>query len=208
MKNNTLKKFPKPFINTPIMGIDKTIYLDKTQSTQDVAKALADAGETQTTLIVAKEQTKGHGRLGKHWESPKGGAYFSVILHPSVSVDKLAQLSQKTANAICETLKQLYGFKTRVKLPNDVFVFNKAKKKFSKISGVLVESSTSSSNLEWAVLGVGININNTPSKDIPNGVSVKNLIKRDSDIELFIKTFFDKFWPIYSTWELISNSQD
>ncbi|MBI5355599.1 MAG: biotin--[acetyl-CoA-carboxylase] ligase [Candidatus Aenigmarchaeota archaeon] len=114
-------------------------------STNTYAKKLA--GDGKNAVVVALTQTRGRGRNGKKWFSPKGGLWFSVILRP-----KSPNLIQAIASlAVLRSIKKL-GLKPKIKWPNDVYINGR------KISGVLSESSFSG-KLDYVVVGIGINAN-------------------------------------------------
>ena len=73
-------------------------------STMDVARQLADEGAPEGTLVFAARQTKGRGRMGRRWESPEGGAYFSLILRPTRPPAEIPQLSLVGGLAVAETI--------------------------------------------------------------------------------------------------------
>ena len=111
-----------------IPGIAKVVILESTESTQEIARALALEGNAEKTLVVALAQTAGKGRMGRSWESGAGGIYMTVILKPSIGLKFLKDLSLLAGKVVSDTLRTLYGVKTRVKLPNDVFALHPQKK--------------------------------------------------------------------------------
>ena len=98
-------------------GIKKIVMLERTTSTQEVARELALQGEMAGTLVVAITQDSGKGRMGRAWESALGGVYMTLILEPSIGLKFLTELSLLGGRVAADTLKQLYGLSTRVKLP-------------------------------------------------------------------------------------------
>jgi BirA family transcriptional regulator, biotin operon repressor / biotin---[acetyl-CoA-carboxylase] ligase len=122
----------------------------ETGSTNDDARALARGGAEEGTVVLASRQTAGRGRLGRTWESPDGGAYFSAVLRPSVSPAEVASLALAVALGIVEGLDSL-GCAASVKWPNDVFVRD------GKVAGVLLEMAAESDRVDWVVAGVGGN---------------------------------------------------
>lgn len=122
-----------------------------TGSTNDDARELARAGATQGSVVLASGQTSGKGRLGRTWESPGGGAYFSAILRPDVSPTDVASLALAVALGVARGLETL-GATPRLKWPNDVLLGE------GKLAGVLLEMAAESDRVEWVVAGVGLNI--------------------------------------------------
>ncbi|MCX5783690.1 MAG: biotin--[acetyl-CoA-carboxylase] ligase [Elusimicrobia bacterium] len=179
------------------------IYVRQIVSTQDVAKSLAQDGAQEGAMVIADEQSAGRGRLGRNWESGRGGCYFSVVLRPVSKTEHLAALSVKTAQAVSEALK-FFGIKTKIKHPNDVLAFDPRKKKFFKIAGILAESSSDGDKPEFVILGIGVNLNNTLSKNLGSAITAKSLLKKEIPRKVFLEKFFSAFWEKYSTWEISS----
>jgi BirA family biotin operon repressor/biotin-[acetyl-CoA-carboxylase] ligase len=127
-------------------------------STNDVAMALADAGEPEGTVVAADSQSAGRGRLGRSWASPPGaGIYASVVLRPAPHVAPLLTLTAGVA--VAEGIEAATGLPARVKWPNDVFVEGPLDSLRSlgagrKLAGILAESAS----LSAVVLGFGINV--------------------------------------------------
>ena len=123
----------------------------ETGSTNDDARSLARAGAGEGTVVLASRQTAGRGRLGRTWESPDGGAYFSMVLRPPVSPAEVASLALAVALGIAEGLESL-GCDPSVKWPNDVLIHD------GKVAGVLLEMAAESDRVDWVVAGVGVNV--------------------------------------------------
>lgn len=180
--------------------INRTINLDQASSTQDVAKETASLFKEDGVLIVAKTQTAGRGRFERPWESKEGGLYFSIILRPNKKTMPLEELSVKAGRAVAQTLKNLYDVKTKIKLPNDVLAHDG--KDFKKISGILIETSAGTDgHLDWIALGIGIDTNNTPSKNLP-AVSVKQIIGKQVNNEELLQKFLQNFAKEYISWNI------
>ncbi len=133
----------------------------ETGSTNDDARSLARAGAGEGTVVLASRQTAGRGRLGRIWESPDGGAYFSMVLRPPVSPAEVASLALAVALGIAEGLESL-GCDPSVKWPNDVLVHD------GKVAGVLLEMAAESDRVDWVVAGVGVNV----CRPMPRGSGV------------------------------------
>jgi BirA family biotin operon repressor/biotin-[acetyl-CoA-carboxylase] ligase len=138
----------------PIGAFGRPLHvLASTRSTNDVALTLAAESEPHGTLVLADEQTHGRGRRGTRWLTPAGsGLALSLILRPpSVSPGWPAALNALGALAVAEALDQIGG-EARIKWPNDVLLDGR------KTAGVLTEASWAGEELDYAVLGIGINI--------------------------------------------------
>lgn len=151
-------KLPPPFT---------AVLRDSVGSTSDEAKAMAAAGASHGTLVWAREQTAGRGRLDRQWQSPRGNLYTSCILRPDVAPARAAELGFVAALAMAETVRTVLPAQVRVALkwPNDVLVDG------GKVAGILLEAqSGSKGTVDWLVLGMGINIvaapDNTPYRAV------------------------------------------
>lgn len=192
-------KRTKNFSLDIIPGINHLIHLNKTDSTQNVAKTLAKAGAAENTLVIANTQTKAHGQFDRVWHADEGGLYMTLLLRPHISISFLGGVSKLTAATIAKILSDKYAIKTKVKLPNDVYAYNPSKDKWLKICGILTESISSNDISQWLLIGIGINVNNKVPLD--TAVSIKEITKKNVDIEEVLCNFFEIFWQEYSFWE-------
>lgn len=131
-------------------------------STMDEARALAEAGAPDGTVIWAREQTAGRGRRGKTWTSPRGNLYTTLVLRPDGPPLALAQLGFVAALALADALEPLLapGRSLRLKWPNDLLIDG------AKVSGILLESQASAAAPDWLLLGIGVNLAVVPP-DLP-----------------------------------------
>ncbi|HWT27489.1 MAG TPA: biotin--[acetyl-CoA-carboxylase] ligase [Mobilitalea sp.] len=125
-------------------------------STNTLAKELAGQGAKEGTVIIAREQTEGRGRMGRTFYSPNSsGIYFSIILRPDLTLENSLLITTATAVAVSKAIERIAKVKAEIKWVNDIFVDGK------KVCGILTEASLNfeSGGLEYAVVGIGININ-------------------------------------------------
>ncbi len=135
------------------------IVLDSVGSTNDEARRLAEEGAAHGTIVWAGEQTKGRGRQGRSWTSPRGNLYLSIVLRPDCAPSEAAQLSFVACVALGEAISNLAGSRVEVtyKWPNDVMFNGK------KGVGLLLESkSTPAGEVDWVIVGMGTNIEHFP----------------------------------------------
>ena len=130
----------------------KIIEFESLASTSEKAKELALAGAEPWTIVLAIEQTGGHGRKGEAWFSPQGGLYVSIILPKSNIID-LQTLTILTAFIIAQTIKNNYKLEPLIKLPNDVLLDGK------KVCGILTENVIMGNETLISILGIGLNTN-------------------------------------------------
>jgi BirA family transcriptional regulator, biotin operon repressor / biotin---[acetyl-CoA-carboxylase] ligase len=119
-------------------------------STNDEARRLARAGAAHGTVVAAREQTAGRGRIGRSWASPPGNLYLSVLLRLDMQPVRIAELAFVAALAVADMV-DAFGCRAELKWPNDVRVGG------AKISGVLIEQSEGAT-----VLGIGVNVLHCP----------------------------------------------
>lgn len=133
--------------------------VERTASTQDLAHQAGEAGAPHGSVFVAAEQTGGRGSRGRSWHAPAGGLWLSALVRPAAAAVGL--LSLRAGIAVAEGLGQMPSLpRVLLKWPNDLIVDGR------KVGGLLVETRWRGDVVEWAVIGVGINVHN----DVPDGV--------------------------------------
>ncbi len=154
-------------LNTKFIA-KKIHYFDYLSSTMDMAMQLGIQGASNGTLVLAESQTKGRGRLGRSWFSPKyKGIYFSLILRPNIPPSASPMLTLLAAVSICEAVKKIVSLDAQIKWPNDVFICNK------KIAGILTEMNAEVDKVNFVVIGIGLNVNNDKKSLIAQATSLK-----------------------------------
>lgn len=134
------------------------------------------------TICYALEQTKGRGRRDNNWVSQKGNLYFSFLKKHQVNRDEVFIETIKTSVAICKLLES-HKINPMIKYPNDILVNNK------KIAGILIET-TGIKLIDYLVVGVGINVNQSDFFELNNKAISMNLINnQDFDIENILENF-------------------
>ena len=123
------------------------------ESTNDEAHRLADDGALHGEVVIADVQTKGRGRRGRTWVSPKGKAVtMSIILRPSLPPARAPEITLVAAVAVCEAARELGAASARIKWPNDIECRGR------KLAGVLTELRAETDRVRHAVLGLGFNV--------------------------------------------------
>lgn len=137
-------------------------------STNRIVRERAAEGAAEGYTALALQQTAGKGRRGHSFHSPSGtGIYMSILLRPAHCIAQdAARLTTMAAVAACEAIETVSGEKALIKWVNDIFVNGK------KAAGILTEASVSLENglLEYAVLGIGINVL-PPEDGFPDDIS-------------------------------------
>jgi len=132
----------------------RIVHYFRTESTNDVALALAAKGAEHGTTVLAEEQTAGRGRLGRKWVSERSsGIYASVILRPELSPAVAPALTLMAGVATRRAITSTTGLAADIRWPNDLLVNSK------KVCGILTEMSAELGRLHYVVLGIGINVN-------------------------------------------------
>jgi len=137
-------------LGTHFVG-QRVIYHPRLTSTMDVAKRAAQRGATEGTVVLADQQIAGRGRRRRAWLSPRGNIALSVILHPSLIY--LPCLIMLASLAVVHSLEAVTGLKAQIKWPNDVLINGR------KVCGILIESDVQGSRVNYAIIGIGINVN-------------------------------------------------
>lgn len=128
------------------------LYFPALGSTNSYAADLAREGGAEGTLVMTDDQTAGRGRIGRSWRSLPGQQLaLSLVLRPSFPPHFLVMAS---ALAVAETIERVTGLTTGIKWPNDVQVDGR------KVCGILIETSA-----DFAVLGIGLNVNGSLTDD-------------------------------------------
>lgn len=122
------------------------VYLEETDSTNRVAKALARQGAPHGTAVTALRQNAGRGRLGRAFFSPEGGIYLSMILRPDLAPVERTLLTPMAAVAVCRAVEKLCGLSPRIKWVNDLYLRDK------KLCGILCEAAD-----DAVIVGIGLN---------------------------------------------------
>jgi BirA family transcriptional regulator, biotin operon repressor / biotin---[acetyl-CoA-carboxylase] ligase len=136
-----------------LAGIAPRVFiLDKTASTNDDALALARAGAPDGTVVVAREQTAGRGRLNRGWVAePDGALLASWIARPQMPLDRWTLIPLVAGIACAEAVRARAKIEGALKWPNDLMVGDR------KLGGILVEAEVPA----FVVVGVGINVSQT-----------------------------------------------
>ena len=154
----------KSRMNTRWVGREVYFY-EEIDSTNTQAKRLAEEGAVSGTLVVSDCQTKGKGRRGRVWESPKGTAlYMTLMIRPQIRPERASMLTLVIGLSVVQAIRNVLKVEVGIKWPNDV-VLNK-----KKLVGILTEMNAQMDYIEYLVLGVGINAN---TKEFPPEIQDK-----------------------------------
>ena len=180
-------------LKTEVIG-KRVYYFEEIDSTQNFAEQIASDKREDGTIIIAEKQTSGKGRLSRKWVSPKGGIWFSLIIHPKFDVSSSTLVPIASAVALSKSIKSVLGIENKVKWPNDITVNGK------KVAGMLVDASFQANNIDYLILGIGINFDIDAKKlekrlsKTPNFYGINSLRKKDDKTppKLLLKEFLSQ----------------
>jgi BirA family biotin operon repressor/biotin-[acetyl-CoA-carboxylase] ligase len=150
--------------------VQEILVFEKTSSTNDRAMELGNSGCKTPAVVLAEAQTAGRGRFGRVWESARNeGVWFSLVFHPQIPAHQWTRLPGAAALAAARSLEDAGAKQVGVKWPNDLQINER------KVAGILVETGSHLKNGPFAVIGIGINVNQTGfSKTLsPKATSLK-----------------------------------
>ena len=192
--------------STTDWGFGKEIMsFTEISSTQDYAISIAETDPyCHGMVIISESQLSGRGRKGKRWISPAGGLWFSVIIKSNLRAFYSVYFSYAMSLAVCETLANNFSLHAFVKWPNDVLIKGK------KVAGVLISSAIHGDDLEYCVVGAGINLNSRP-KGLIGSTSIiehtSRLVIAIEPVLASVLVLFDNYCNKIRSgnWELIKN---
>lgn len=162
-------------LKTKFLG-RKIHYFDSLASTMDLAMGLGIKNEPEGALVLAETQTRGKGRLGRAWFSPKyKGIYMSLILRPVILPTQASLLTLMAAVSVCQAIEKITSLEARIKWPNDILLGSK------KVGGVLTELNGEMDATFFVIIGLGLNINNNSRELVENATSLKEEKKEKID---------------------------
>lgn len=154
-------------LNTKFIG-RKIFYFDEVSSTMDIAMQLGMQGSKEGTVVLAEAQTKGRGRLGRRWFSPRyKGIYLSLLLKPQILPNQASIFTLMAAVSICEATKEVAGLDSQIKWPNDILMHHK------KLGGILTELNAEMDEVRFIVIGIGLNVNNDKKTLLAGATSLR-----------------------------------
>lgn len=169
----------------------------KVDSTNNVAMALGEAGEAHGALVVAEEQTAGRGRAGRSWIAEKSaGIQCSLLLRPKLPTAQAPLLTLVAGLAARDAAAEVLDAAPDIRWPNDVLVGGK------KICGILTEMRAEPDKIHYAVVGIGMNVNQTKMPATLQGIATSLRMETGtphSRAELLIHilrqfhTYYDQF---------------
>lgn len=160
------------------------IHLKSIDSTNSYASQLmGDIKPVEGTLIYTFDQQNGRGQRGNTWETePNKNVASSFILYPSfLQASRQFLLNKIVSLAVADLMAELLQptdktSEIRIKWPNDIYVGSK------KIAGILIENTLRENTIQNAIVGVGININQTAFNADINATSLALITNKEFDL--------------------------
>lgn len=179
------------------------IFKDTVDSTNTALKELARAGAMSGTVLIARRQTGGRGRLGRSFESPPEGLYLSMLRKTVCPPERTLTTTPMAAVAVCRTAEAVCGLSPEIKWPNDVLLGAK------KLCGILTELSVQSGEATL-VLGIGVNVN-TPEESFSPALrdtacSIYGQTGCKTDMAAFARRLIAELDELFSLWEADSRA--
>jgi len=178
------------------MGLEWNIEgHDEVSSTQDIVIALANDGGSEGMCVKARMQSEGRGRHGREWLSQEGNLFCSFLLRPHCSAQDVGQLSLIAGLSLIQAIEALGAHTTPIlKWPNDVLIEQ------CKCAGILLETAiTNDGNVDWVVLGLGVNIVSAPEGI---GYSLTQCVEGDIDADMMLNAFLEAMGRNYAQWQV------
>jgi BirA family transcriptional regulator, biotin operon repressor / biotin---[acetyl-CoA-carboxylase] ligase len=156
------------------------IYRESVDSTNLVARRLAEEGAPAFTTIIAEQQLSGRGRLGRSWFSPAGsGLWFSIIFRPeALTPAAVSPVTLVTAAVLADYLSREFNLSVQIKWPNDLQVGSK------KIAGILTEIKGDPDRIDYLIIGIGLNVNQRTDDFSPEITNIATSLAIEAGIKI------------------------
>ena len=193
-------KAPSPLRSAGALqtGAFQILQFDSIDSTNLEAMRQAKAGAPEGLCIIAREQTRGRGRLDRSWHSPKdAGLYLSLVLRPRFELARWPLINLAAALAVHDAILRTCDFKVDIKWPNDVCARER------KLCGILAETVETQTGTA-AIVGIGINLRdeNFPAGLRPQATSLRSAtgldVNRDHLIAELLQTLGERYEMLHT----------
>lgn len=175
----------------------RVFHFDTLNSTQTKAQTLSSDEAPNGTLVVSETQTAGRGRRGKHYESPRGGIWCTLITRRAMPIESAGLLGLAAGIALATTIKSLFQIPATLKWPNDVMVGNR------KLAGILVDISAEDNIIQNTFIGLGLNANvsvsELPSHLRHSTTSLSDFLSRHVDRRAIVQKYLVEIEGLIAT---------
>lgn len=172
-------------------------------STMDVCRQLAERDAAEGTVVVADEQTAGRGRAGHVWYSPAGQSlHASILVRPDLQPQQGGWITMLSALSVLDCITQILPLKTQPSKHNIALKwFNDVHLNGRKAAGVLVESALMENRIDYAIIGIGLNVNShfedAPAEVQARAISLREVLGRDLHRDTVLKVLLENFGRRY-----------
>jgi BirA family biotin operon repressor/biotin-[acetyl-CoA-carboxylase] ligase len=174
-------------------------FIKETTSTNALLWQMLGENKLPEGFVLQTDfQTAGKGQIGNYWESMQGqNLLFSILLFPrNIKPEEQFIISQLVSIAIKKCLDN-YLDDITVKWPNDIYWKNK------KLAGILIENSLQGAKINFAVVGIGLNVNQMVfESDAPNPVSIKQILGRETAIDELKESICENIMHLFSNLDV------
>lgn len=183
-------------LNTKYLG-KKICCYDEVDSTNNKARKLGLEGYPQGTVVFAKRQNAGKGRMGKNWNSPEeGGIWMSMLLTPQIQPKEAPLLTLTAGLCVCKAIRKITDLDAKIKWPNDILINGK------KVCGILTEMNAEMEKINFIIVGIGINVNISSFPQEISNVATSLEIESNKkwkrkDIIKELLTEFETYYDLY-----------
>jgi BirA family biotin operon repressor/biotin-[acetyl-CoA-carboxylase] ligase len=174
MNNRNIESLLKSRLKTRFVGRNLHYY-EQLPTTMETARELARTGAPEGAIVIAGTQTAGRGRLARTWLSPQGSLAMSVILKPALK--NLPELIMVASLAVVKAIRRVASLETQIKWPNDVILRGR------KVCGILIENEVKAGKVNFAVIGIGINVNFNPG-ELPEITDIATSLSHEAGKEI------------------------
>ena len=191
-----MKEKIKKFLKTDVIA--KNIkYYKKIDSTQILARKMAEEKTQNGTMVISEIQEKGIGTHDRKWYSEnEKNILFTIIIYPKCKLNNLKTLTVDIAKCMIDSVKNLYGIKLEIKDPNDIMCNGK------KIGGILTQIVTREEQIKYLLVGIGFNVNQVEFEDEIKDIATS--LKREFNKEFSREEIIGKFCNVFEKY-LIEN---
>jgi BirA family biotin operon repressor/biotin-[acetyl-CoA-carboxylase] ligase len=165
-------------------------FVPECGSTNDEARALAEAGEQEGIVVLTEYQIAGRGRMGRAWQAPRGSSLlFSLLLRPPLPAASAQQAAMAVSLGVTEGIRRTCGLTARIKWPNDILIGGK------KTGGILCELGLDGPVLQYVIVGTGVNVNFDPRrvKGIPaDATSIQSELGRAQPRAVLLRAILEQ----------------
>lgn len=173
----------------------KIFYYENIDSTNTAAKE--NYTEPDGTVFIAEHQEKGRGRLSRNWDSePMSGIYMTILLKPEISPYAVSQITLVAGLAVTAAIEKLSREPVYIKWPNDVVIHGK------KVCGILTELTAEENRINYAVVGIGINVNTKKFSDELKEKATSLFMENNkmfnrSELAATVLSEFEKYYTLF-----------